>query len=88
MIQDKFSPRAVKGYFMGYPEGVKGYRVWLPKDAKCTISRDVVFHEDKVFKDSAEKKSKEAKQIKKGKRVSFRCDKTFEDSTSGGVLRE
>ena len=30
VTQDKTSPRAVKGVFMGYPFGVKGYRVWIP----------------------------------------------------------
>lgn len=28
-VQDKISPRAIKGIFMGYPQGIKGYRVWL-----------------------------------------------------------
>lgn len=28
--QEKTKPRAVKGVFVGYPFGVKGYRVWIP----------------------------------------------------------
>lgn len=87
-VQDKVSPRATKGYFLGYPQGVKGYRVWMPEEGKCTISRNVVFHEDKVFKDKVEKGNSETKQNKKGKQVSFRFDKTSEDTESGGVFPE
>ncbi|CAA7028144.1 unnamed protein product [Microthlaspi erraticum] len=41
----------LKGTFLGYPFGVKGYRVWIPEDGKCTTSRNVVFKEDEVYKD-------------------------------------
>lgn len=80
VVQDKMSPRAAKGYFLGYPQGVKGYRVWISEDEKYIISRNVVFHEDKMFKDTVENDLKESKKTKKGKRVSFSFDKTFENS--------
>ncbi|CAL9233575.1 unnamed protein product [Arabidopsis halleri] len=38
--QGKLKPRAKKGVFMGYPQGVKGYRIWSLEDKKCVISRD------------------------------------------------
>lgn len=48
--QGKLKPRALKGVFIGYPTGVKGYKVWLLQDQKCIISRNAVFREDLVYK--------------------------------------
>ena len=32
VTQEKTSPRARQGAFLGYPFGVKGYRVWILED--------------------------------------------------------
>lgn len=40
---NKVEPRAVKRFFfLGYPDEVKGYKLWDPEHSKCIISRDVV----------------------------------------------
>ena len=45
--QDKLEPRVVRCVFLGYPDGVKGYRLWCTELGKQghIISRDVVFDE-------------------------------------------
>ena len=70
-VQDKMSPRALKGIFMGYPQGTKGYRVWLPEEEKSTISRSVVFDEESLYMKS---KEKEAEVSPKSKRLTFKAD--------------
>ena len=36
---------------MGYPAGVKGYKIWLVDEHKCVVSRNVLFQENAVYKD-------------------------------------
>lgn len=49
--EGKLLPSAKKGIFTGYPEGVKGFKVWLLDEEKMIISRNVIFREDRVYKD-------------------------------------
>ncbi|GJY08330.1 retrovirus-related pol polyprotein from transposon TNT 1-94 [Tanacetum coccineum] len=39
--EGKLDPRGEKGIFMGYGEGVKGYRIWSPSERRVILSRDV-----------------------------------------------
>lgn len=45
--------------FTGYPDGVKGYKVWLLEEQKVVISRNVVFREEQVYKEVQEDKAQE-----------------------------
>lgn len=53
-VADKISPRATKGVLLGYALGTKGYRVWLLDEEKVVISKDVVFNEEKLYKQREE----------------------------------
>nr|GEY60364.1 copia LTR rider [Tanacetum cinerariifolium] len=52
--QGKLEPRAVKYVLLGYPEGVKGYRLYRldNESPKIVTSRNVVFNESDMYKDT------------------------------------
>lgn len=65
--QDKVKPRALRCMFIGYPKGVKAYRLlWLePYHMRCIISQDVVFNEmEMAFKkiDDVDRSTKISKE--------------------------
>lgn len=91
--QGKLKPRAKKGVFMGYPQGVKGYRIWSLEEKKIVINRNVLFHEDVVFKDIEKHSDVFTVVAKNKKRVSFLLpedevtDEHTGSSSEGGVSR-
>ncbi|KAL0461885.1 UNVERIFIED_CONTAM: hypothetical protein Slati_0076100 [Sesamum latifolium] len=48
-LRNKLEPRALQCVFVGYGLHQKGYRCYHPPSRKLYVTRDVVFHEDKMY---------------------------------------
>ena len=46
--RSKLDPKSRKCIFLGYADGVKGYRLWDPTAHKVIVSRDVIFAENEL----------------------------------------
>ena len=46
----KLEPSGKKGTFVGYSESSKAYRIYVPGQRYIEVSRDVIFHEEVVFR--------------------------------------
>lgn len=54
--QGKLEHTVVKMYFIRYPEGIKGHKIWCVngKPSRTLNSRDVVFDEEAILQQTAE----------------------------------
>ena len=53
----KLDPSGRKGVFVGYSESAKAYRIYIPRQRKIELSRDVTFEEDIAYRRSRHAKS-------------------------------
>ena len=62
--------------FLGYPEGVKGYKLWCTnlKPPKAIISRDVVFNEAEMLKPVELKKVENSHHESKDQKAYFEVE--------------
>ena len=58
-LQSKLRPKSRRALFMGYPEGVKGYRLYDTTSRAYFIAHDVTFNEDLVSAGDEEDKDKD-----------------------------
>ena len=50
----KLEPSGKKGIFVGYTDCSKAYRVYIPGQRHIEVNRDVIFHEESVFRKELE----------------------------------
>ncbi|TXG64884.1 hypothetical protein EZV62_011878 [Acer yangbiense] len=50
VTESKLDPRAKKAIFVGFSEGVEGFRLWNSESKKIILSRDVTFDESAMLK--------------------------------------
>ena len=50
----KIEPSGKKGIFVGYNDCSKAYRIYAPGQRYIEVSRDVIFHEEAVFRKTIE----------------------------------
>ena len=58
----KLDPRENETIFLGFSNGVKGFRLWCPSLSKVVLSRDVTFNEGKLV--TSGKKNESSKKTK------------------------
>ena len=50
----KLDPSGKKGIFVGYSDSSKSYNIYVPGQRYIEVSRDVIFHEEAVFRQTQE----------------------------------
>ncbi|CAH9101507.1 unnamed protein product [Cuscuta europaea] len=87
--QAKLQPRVLKCVMLGYPEGVKGYKLLVvqPGAYKCIVSRDVTFNEcDFPFKRTDTVLSKSADASDENFFESLDNDDSMNEEDHSGIL--
>ncbi|KAH9681067.1 Integrase catalytic domain-containing protein [Citrus sinensis] len=80
----KLDSKSRRCIFLGYADGVKGYRLWDPTAHKIVISRDVIFIEDQL-----QRKDEDDSTVKeKSETVPVYVENNLEDSDSSEAAPE
>jgi hypothetical protein len=79
--RQKWDKKATKYIFVGYPENVKGYRLYNPKTRQVTTSRDVIIMEkNEINSDKSQIEVKENDKVPEVQQVED-GDSTEEDNS-------
>jgi hypothetical protein len=77
--RSKLDPKSKRLIFVGYGDGIKGYRLWDPTAHKITINRDVIFDETSLIKSNEDVQMKQ-QEIPKYQRIQFETSSTTDEN--------
>jgi len=75
----KLDPKSKKYIFVGYGDGVKGYKLWDPTSQKIIIRKYVVFDESPVIKLDVIEIEMKQEQVPKNQRIQLETQPSTEN---------
>ena len=75
----KLDPKSKRYIFVGYGDGIKGYRLWDPTTHKIIINRDVKFNESSLDNPDVDIKLKQ-ENVPKFQHIQFEASSNTDDS--------
>jgi hypothetical protein len=84
----KLDPRSKKYVFVGYGDGVKGYRLWDPTAYKLIIRKDVVFDESSHIKSDLIDVEVRQEQVPQVQQIQFETQRSSKKEEREEVLEE
>ena len=74
----------MKAVFLGYPKGIKGYRLWSLDEKKVVINRDVVFNENMFYRTKLQVQEKPRNKLHRIGNFQFEVENASKDEVSDG----